>query len=144
MQISKYLNLDTLTRSTKAKKYKISNLPNAEQTENLKNICTQIYDKLHEYFKGNLIISSGFRSEKVNTLVGGAKNSSHMKGEALDIEGTNGVSNKEIFEYVQKNFTFDQLIWEFGNVNNPAWVHVSLAKTTNRNSVFSIGLKKIF
>jgi hypothetical protein len=31
--------------------------------------------------------------------------------------------------------TFDQLIWEFGNEVNPAWVHCSYTKGRNRGEV---------
>ena len=32
------------------------------------------------------------------------------------------------------NLDFDQIIWEFGNDNNPDWVHVSyVSKEKNRN-----------
>jgi hypothetical protein len=41
---------------------------------------------------------------------------------------------------------FDQLIWEFGDKNNPAWVHVSIPNLgkSGRKQVFSIGVNKVF
>jgi hypothetical protein len=30
-----------------------------------------------------------------------------------------------VFNYIKDNLPFDQLIWEFGNEDNPDWVHVS-------------------
>ena len=60
-----------------------------------------------------------------------------MKGEAMDLDADvyEGVTNAEIFHYIKDNLEFDQLIWEFGTDDNPAWVHVSLSKRTNRNQV---------
>ena len=30
-----------------------------------------------------------------------------------------------MYNYIKKNLDFDQMIWEFGDDDNPAWVHVS-------------------
>ena len=30
-----------------------------------------------------------------------------------------------MFQYIKKHLDFDQMIWEFGDDNNPDWVHVS-------------------
>ena len=50
-----------------------------------------------------------------------------MEGRALDLDGDvyGRVSNSDIFRYILNNLTFDQLIWEFGDEDNPDWVHVS-------------------
>ena len=60
-----------------------------------------------------------------------------MEGKALDIDGDllGGVCNKDIFEYIKNNCTFDQLIWEFGTENAPDWVHVSYNKGVNRKQI---------
>jgi hypothetical protein len=39
--------------------------------------------------------------------------------------GINGLSNAALFKYIKDNMPFDQLIWEYGNSTEPAWVHVS-------------------
>ena len=39
-----------------------------------------------------------------------------------------GLSNREVFEYIKDKLDFDQLIWEFGNEQDPDWVHVSYKK----------------
>ena len=50
-----------------------------------------------------------------------------MIGEAIDIDADmyGGVNNSEIFDFIKKNLEWDQMIWEFGDDENPAWVHVS-------------------
>ena len=38
------------------------------------------------------------------------------------------------YEFIKQNLDFDQIIWEFGNENNPDWVHVSyVSPQQNRN-----------
>jgi hypothetical protein len=45
-------------------------------------------------------------------------------------------TNKEMFEFIREKLDFDQLIYEFGNEENPDWVHVSYVdKEKNRNRV---------
>ena len=50
-----------------------------------------------------------------------------MEGRAFDLDADvfGRVSNSEIFNYIRENLQFDQLIWEFGDEDNPDWVHVS-------------------
>jgi len=45
-------------------------------------------------------------------------------------------TNKEMFDFIKENLDFDQLIYEFGNEENPDWVHVSYVdKEKNRNKI---------
>ena len=30
-----------------------------------------------------------------------------------------------MFHFIKENLDFDQMIWEFGDDDNPAWVHIS-------------------
>jgi hypothetical protein len=45
------------------------------------------------------------------------------------------VANWEIFNYIRNRLEFRQLIWEFGDTNNPDWVHVSYVKGDNKKEV---------
>jgi zinc D-Ala-D-Ala carboxypeptidase len=48
------------------------------------------------------IISSGYRTEKHNKKVGGVKNSSHLKGLAVDIKCTDSISRFIILNALQQ------------------------------------------
>ena len=70
------------------------NIPSHVAIENLKNLCENwlealrySYNTLYEGGKEEipLIITSGYRSEEVNRLCGGAKGSNHLTGCAVDI-----------------------------------------------------------
>jgi hypothetical protein len=37
-----------------------------------------------------------------------------------------------LFKWIARNLEYDQIIWEFGNDVEPAWVHVSYAEGKNR------------
>ena len=137
LMVSKYVSYNEVTHSNQATALRIGNIPNAEQLGNLKLVCTNIFDKVREHFGKPIGISSGFRSVELNTRIGGSKSSQHMEGKALDIDADihGGINNKEIFDYIKNNCTFDQLIWEFGSENAPSWVHVSWNKEGNRGQV---------
>lgn len=139
MMISKNLTLQEVTTSQTAIRLKIKNEPTEKDIDNLKYIAENIFQKVRDYFGVPIRISSGFRSKELNKAIGGSKNSQHTTGQALDIQGTNGVTNAQIFNYIKYNLLFDQLIWEFGDNENPAWVHVSLKKEgKNRNQILVI------
>ncbi len=66
-----------------------------------------------------------------------------MEGKAADIDNDNnpqGPTNAEIFNYILEYLEFDQLIWEYGTVENPAWVHVSYNHGKNRRQVLRCSL----
>jgi hypothetical protein len=136
-KLSKYTTLQEVIKSNTASVLQIQNIPNSEQVENLRLVCTEVFDKVREHFGKPIGITSGFRSPELNKRIGGSKTSQHLEGKALDIDGDllGGVNNKEIFDFIKNNCTFDQLIWEFGTENAPDWVHVSYNKGVNRKQI---------
>ena len=135
MNLSKNLTLSEVTKSSVAKNHGINNEPNAEQLENLKTIANEVFQKIRDHFGVPIKVSSGFRSEALNKKVKGSKTSDHMKGCALDIDMdgfSSTITNRDVFNYIKDNLEFRQLIWEFGNYDNPDWVHVSYSRNKNR------------
>jgi len=127
MKISEHLELAELIRSDSAKRAGISNMPTPEHIENLKKLADKVFEPIRNYFCKPIRISSGYRSKELNAITkGSSATSQHSTGEAIDIDmdGTD-ITNKEIFDYIKGNLSFDQLIWEFGTDKNPDWVHVS-------------------
>lgn len=127
MQLSKNLSLAEMIRSESAKRAGINNMPTKEHLESMKVLAEKIFQPIRDYFKRPIHLSSGYRSKALNASIKGAsKNSQHALGQALDLDmdGTE-ITNKQVFDYIKENLEFDQLIWEFGTDNNPAWVHVS-------------------
>lgn len=137
--ISKYITYLEATTSQTATRKGINNTPTDAELINMQRVAVRIFDVVRDHFKTPLRVSSFYRCLKLNTAVGGAKNSQHKTGQAIDIQGTGNVSNKAIFEFIKNNLEFDQLIWEFGNETNPAWVHVSyVSKEKNRKQIITV------
>lgn len=135
--VSKNISYKEATHSTTAKRLGIDNTPNAEQFSNMVYVAENVFQPIREHFGVPIYVSSFFRSEALNKAVRGSSSSTHIKGEAMDLDADvfEGVTNAQIFEYIKNNLEFDQLIWEFGTDENPAWVHVSLSKRNNRKQV---------
>lgn len=137
--ISKYISYQEAVTSQTATRLRIKNEPNAEQLLNMQLVGIRVFDVVREHFETPLRVSSFFRNEATNKAVGGSKTSQHVKGQAIDIQGTGSVTNKMIFDYIKDNLKYTQLIWEFGNDKNPAWVHVSYDKDNLKNQILKIG-----
>ena len=120
----------TLKEFTKTN-YKVKNEPNEKQKAALKVLCVNVLQPARNYI-GAITVTSGFRGKELNEKVKGAKNSQHTKGEAADIVSKD---NARLFSYIRVRQNFDQLIWEFGDDEQPAWIHVSAKESGNRKQV---------
>jgi len=128
--LSKNLSVAEVIKSGTAAYHGIDNSPTEEHLENLKAVAEHIFQPMRDEL-GAISVSSGYRSEALNTKIKGSKTSQHCKGEALDLDNdfkADRATNTEIFEYIKNNLDFDQLIWEFGNDEKLNWVHVSFKK----------------
>ena len=127
MKLSDNLTLDECLKSNTALRLGIDNSPTEEHKQNLKIVAEKIFQPIREHFGKPIYVSSGYRSEALNDAIGGSLSSQHCHGQALDLDQDNrntGVTNKDVFDYIMMNLEFDQLIYEFGDAINPAWVHI--------------------
>ena len=133
--ISEHISYKEGVYSTTAMRREIDNTPNNEQLDNMELIAEKVFEPLREWVGGAIKINSFFRCPELNKAIGGSSKSQHCQGQAIDIDDTYGVvANSEMYHYIKDNLDFDQLIWEFGDDDNPNWVHVSyVSKEDNRN-----------
>lgn len=126
MSLSADFKLWEFVKSVTADQNGIKNLPNETEVAHLRLLCQNILQPAHTAL-GPMKISSGFRSEELNKLIGGAKNSDHRLGFAADVIPYN-VGTGKLAEWGVKNCPqFDQVILEFGTLKNPRWIHLSIA-----------------
>lgn len=143
-RISKYVSLSEVTKSNEAIRLGLSNIPNDAVIANLKLVCTNVFDKVREHFNVPIRISSGYRSPLLNKSIGGASNSQHCLGQALDIDADilGQLTNSQVFNYIKDVIKdYDQLIWEFGDSKEPAWVHVSYVGVKNNRKQILVATK---
>lgn len=134
----KYFTLEELLQSDVALRNSIDNLPpkfeRAEVYCNLTALVDNLLDPIREKFAAPLIITSGYRTEELNALVGGACNSQHMTGEAVDfyLEGFSKMEMAGVFFEISVEFDFDQLIYYKKN----GFIHMSYSRSKNRDQAF--------
>ena len=133
--ISKHISYKEATRSNTAKRLGITNLPNGYQLTNMGAVAEAVFEPLRMWVGGPIRINSFFRCEELNKAIGGSSRSQHCEGRAMDLDDVHGhKTNAEMFTYIKENLNFDQLIWEFGDNENPDWIHVSyVSEDQNRN-----------
>ena len=133
--ISKHISYKESVYSRTATRLNIDNNPNEYQMDNMEVIANELFEPLRSWVGGPVKINSFFRSPELNKAIGGSTKSQHCHGQAIDLDDTYGrATNAEMYEFIKKFLDFDQIIWEFGNDDNPDWVHVSyVSEEKNRN-----------
>ena len=133
--ISKHISDKKGVYSNTAIRRGIDNKPNEDQLKCMELLANEVFEPLRNYVAKPIKINSFFRSPDLNTAIGGSKTSQHCKGQAMDIDDTFGhMSNAQMYHWIKDNLDFDQMIWEFGDDDNPNWVHVSyVSPRENRN-----------
>jgi len=140
MQLSEHLTLAEATKSQTATRLGIDNSPTIAHLESLRSVAKNIFEPIRNHFGVPIAVTSGYRSKALNDAISGSRRSQHCNGQALDIDADvfGRITNGEIFHYIKSNLDFDQLIWEFGNEDNPDWVHVSfVGDGSNRGEILT-------
>ena len=134
-EISKHVSLKEGVYSTTALRLGLNNDPSDDHLKNMKLLSEKVFEPLRMHVGGPIKINSFYRGPELNKAIGGSTKSQHCRGQAMDIDDTFGViSNSDMFNWIKVNLDFDQMIWEFGNEDNPNWVHVSyVSPKKNRN-----------
>ena len=126
------------------------NIPSRVHIENLKRLCRwlerlrqrynlNIKDKIKNKNDEPIIINSGYRSPQVNKAVGGAANSNHLTGCAVDIH-VNGMEQLLRYAVILLDIAdegredFDELLME-RNAKGTYWLHFAVRPTGNRRKV---------
>ena len=134
-KISKHVSYKEGVYSITAKRLGLSNDPSDDHLVNMKLIAEKVFEPLREHVGGPIKINSFYRGPKLNKAIGGSAKSQHCHGQAMDIDDSFGhMSNADMYKFIKENLNYDQMIWEFGDNNNPDWVHVSyVSEEENRN-----------
>ena len=131
MKLSEHITLSEATFTSTG----LPNNPPEQALANMILLCRHVFEPLRRAVNVPIRITSMYRSQEVNKAVGGASTSQHVTGQAMDIQACTGATNAQLFHYIRQNLKFDQLIWELGSDNQPAWVHVSYSGINNRMQV---------
>lgn len=126
-----------MKKSDRATKAGIVNEPSIQEVKNLTALIEKVLDPLREAYGRPIIVTSGYRCEQLNKLVGGSASSQHKKGEAADIKTIEDTpeENRKLYDLIIKlKLPFDQLINEYGY----DWVHVSYGPRHRRQKLRAV------
>lgn len=130
MQMSDNFELDEFIHSQTATRLGYDEQFNPPESikQNLTDLCFFVLEPIRTLIDKPIRISSGFRCERLNEAINGAKTSQHVKGQAADISAK-GMTAEELYMAIKHSeIVVDQCIQEFGR-----WVHVSYCSTIGEN-----------
>ena len=139
----RYFSIGELCQSNVAELKGIPNHANTYQRMNLEKLILRVLDPIRSLYGKPIYVNSGFRCEKLNELVGGAKNSQHLQGKAADITAGNPKENKKLWDVImflfqEGDIEFDQCLNEKPVNGEPSWIHISYNEDNNRCQVLTI------
>lgn len=145
--LSPHFSLAELTRSEFAERYGLTNEPGLEELRNLRRLAAFMELVRQLLDSRPILVSSGYRSQQVNTIAGGSANSRHMAGLAADFICPRFGTPLQVCQAIAASTLVDlvdELIFE------GTWVHLALPPdgTAPRRyvgtAVFRKGLKPTF
>jgi zinc D-Ala-D-Ala carboxypeptidase len=142
LQLSKNFYLSEFLVSQTASRHKINNTPSQSAINNLTLLCEKVLQPIRDNFNQPVIISSGYRSPRLNDMVGGSKTSQHMTGQAADFYIA-GMKNWDLAQWIHSNLNYDQLILEYYTGGFSGWVHVGYS-VRHKNQELTINKRGTF
>lgn len=113
----KYFSYSEFFKSDAADKHQVNNIPDdmplSHVLGNINALVVNILDPLRAMIGHPIIITSGYRNQRVNELVGSSKTSQHLSGKAADIhiQGYTPQQMDMVYRTIQMYYDFDQLIF---------------------------------
>ena len=135
MENTKLSNHFTLAEFLNVEKYP-DNKPTLQVVANLTHGCLMLLEPAREAIGCPIIVTSGFRNPRVNTLVGGVKNSQHLLGQAADIRPQDPHQFHRLVSFLRSCEYTDQLL----TASN--WLHISWSPFTPPRHFVRIGYYK--
>ena len=135
-KLSEHFTLGEFTKS--GSHPEVYNIPSHEAIANLKRLCVWL-EELRARYNAPIRINSGYRSPQLNRAIGGAPNSNHLTGCAVDIRVEN---MEQLLRYavilldisLDWHQEFDELLIE-RNSRGAIWLHFAVRPRNNRRKV---------
>lgn len=140
-QVTPHFSWREMTRSETARRKGIPNIPSETEIANIRYTAEKL-ETIREFIGLGITVTSCFRSEQVNQAVGGSKTSAHRFGLAADCDAIGLTSYQFALKLIEMRdkglLVFDQLILEFPENGDGAWVHVGFRRNSPmRNQVLT-------
>lgn len=142
----KYFSILEFTRSETARKLGIDNTPAPDIRNNIRLFVETVLDRIREDWGGPIVVSSGYRCERLNKAVGGAVNSGHKYGFCADLQVSGGELRLRSFaKFVKKwmedhQMKYDEVIYE--SSGGVTWLHFCWIGKDGRQRMKSFDIVK--
>ena len=97
--------------------------------DSLKAIAVNVLQPARNTLRLPIRVTSAYRTALRNAAIGGAPNSQHITGQAVDVQPVPPTREnyKKLFDILVKNGKYDQLIWEnaLAFSETPSHIHIS-------------------
>lgn len=147
IQITNNISLNELLASQSAARLGIDNFsPDGATLQNLIDASNYLWQPVRDFLGHPIVINSGYRCDRLNRAIKGAKNSAHKFGLAIDFVCPGYGHTRKIRNDLEKFFRdsgiqFDQLILEYPSAPG-SWIHLGYkfpGNKTFRKQIFQIG-----
>ena len=136
MKLSENFSLEEMVKSETAVRRGIKNTPNSVALMRLHTLCIEILQPLRERWGSPIRVTSGFRCDALNKIVGGASNSQHIRGEAADIVSED---NRGLFLLIESMISNGELkVGQLIDEKNYRWLHISLPDSRHFNQILHL------
>jgi len=129
MKLSPHFTSDEFTRSQTAARWGIDNTPNETVLSNLYKTAAMM-EEVRRVCGQPIAISSGYRCPELNRKIGGAMNSQHITGQAVDFTARGLTIDETMQLIISSNIDYNQLIAEYDS-----WVHISWSDKPRRETL---------
>lgn len=129
-QLTKNFKLSEFLKSDTALKKGIDNTPTESEVRNIEKVAIALQSIRDAYGK-SIVITSGYRSKKLNAAVGGSQTSAHVLGFAVDFKPVD-MSDMAVFQDLALKalrgslIPFDQYIIEKPVNGVATWIHLGV------------------
>ncbi len=134
MYISDHFNINEANKSHVALRNHIHNQAPENLNNNLEIMAQNILEPIRDEYGEPFSPQSWYRSAELNNFIGGAKNSFHTQGLAVDLELL-GWDNYDFAIWCSEYLDYDKIILEYYQKNKAqsGWVHIQLMPNPDDN-----------
>ena len=127
MKLTEHFDYEELISSDTAKLGGIYNVPDDRQAACIALLAANVLEPARQEYGHPIEVTSGYRSERLNKVVGGKPNSQHMRGQAADLVCDD---LERLYDIIHELGVYDQLLLESNGKSK--WIHVSFNPDGNR------------
>lgn len=133
-----YFTIEELCYSNTADALEIDNTPSEEIISHLREMI-EFLNPIRKAWGSAILITSGYRCNKLNAVIGGSETSVHQIGYAVDMIPKNG-KIEEFWNFIKNFLTDNELKWDqllLEKSKTSTWVHLGLYNNKHKQRMIT-------